>query len=330
MSVNLENIKNENLKNLRNFFNMTQMEFIDHFLKDDKGNRLLSLTTYSNLENGQGIKIDLVIEKLSNDLGIDKTIFNKDSSDFFEYINEKLKSNELCKLNAKNKIPNISLLVNQLTDYFANQILSGQLSRGDQIESDRDLAEKMCTSRSAVREALKVLQILGMIDIKPGQGTYLNSKGSDFFSIPLSWALFLSFDQIHYIIEVRNSLECLAVSLASKSASHQSMAKLTQTFNDSTKALQNKDLERFVEEDIKFHLAIAECSGNPLIYTLLSTIQNLLRQISSTGINNIREAEEVYEEHQEIYGAILIKDTKKATDAVKNHAVGSAHRYKIK
>ncbi|MDO5026332.1 MAG: FadR/GntR family transcriptional regulator [Tissierellia bacterium] len=321
--------KNDNLKSMRNFLNMTQIEFINEFLSDKMGERIMSVATFSNLENGCGKQIDFVIDRVSESLKIDKSVFRLKKSDFTNYLNNEFLDNELAEANKKVKTPNVNNLVNTLTQYFADKIISGQLQKGEQVESDRDLAKKLNTSRSAIREALKVLQIMGMIDIRPGQGTYISSQGSNFFAIPLSWALFLNSDQIENILVVRNSLEIKAVALASKSSNQDNIAKLTEVFNDSTKALQDRDLKRFIEEDIKFHLVIAECSENPLILALLSTIQNLLKKISSSGLIDLDQAEEVYKEHQDIYGAILLHDEKKAMAAMQEHSHGSYQRYKI-
>lgn len=329
MKTEKNTIKNENLKCLRNFLNMTQIEFIEHFLQEEDGSNMMSVATYSNLENGQGVQIDFVIDRVSESLDMDKDVFCKDKSDFIEFITDKFEDDDLREASIKVKVPSVSNLVNRLTEYFANQIISGDLQRGEQVESDRELAKKLNTSRSAIREALKVLQIMGMIDIRPGQGTYISSQGTNFFAIPLSWSLFLNSDQINYIIEVRNSLEIKAVSLASQSNNPKNLAKLSEVFNESTKALQDEDLEKFIEEDIKFHLVIAECSENPVILSLLLTIQNLLKQISSTGLKTIEDAKEVYKEHQDIYGAILLNDEEKAKKAMADHSIGSYNRYKI-
>ena len=67
----------------------------------------------------------------------------------------------------------IDQLLYRLTMYFAERLIDKELKKGDKIESDRVLAKKMNVGRSAIREALKVLDVLGMIDIHPGQGTFL-------------------------------------------------------------------------------------------------------------------------------------------------------------
>ena len=64
-----------------------------------------------------------------------------------------------------------------------------ELKKGDKIESDRELAKKMNVGRSAIREALKVLDVLGMLDIRPGQGTYISSEEANFsLSLILSYS----------------------------------------------------------------------------------------------------------------------------------------------
>ena len=120
-------------------------------------------------------------------------------------------------------------MVNRLTMYFADEILEGRLKRGDQIESDRELAKKLNVGRSAVREALKVLDVLGMIDIRLGQGTYITSRETNFFSVPLSWSLFLDGTQVRAsfrFVERWNS----AVQLASQCEDKNKLDKLTDIY----------------------------------------------------------------------------------------------------
>ena len=71
-----------------------------------------------------------------------------------------------------------------LSDYISNAIIEGDYKLGDKLPSDRDLAAKFGVGRTALREALKVLSVLGLIDIRPGQGTFICRNTSNFFLMP--------------------------------------------------------------------------------------------------------------------------------------------------
>ena len=78
---------------------------------------------------------------------------------------------------------------------------------------------------------------------------------------------------------------------------------------------------------MEFHSSIAECSGNTVIYSMLQTISNLMRHVSETGMIDGRQLQEIYEEHQRIYGLILAKDGEGASEAMEEHMKRSKARY---
>ena len=221
--------------------------------------------------------------------------------------------------------------------YFADEILEGRLKRGDQIESDRELAKKLNVGRSAVREALKVLDVLGMIDIRLGQGTYITSRETNFFSVPLSWSLFLDGAQVKSILQVRGALELRAVQLAAQCEDKNKLDKLTDIYYRMQKTFQeSKDtdnlqhaLQETLNADIEFHTCIAECSGNPIILSMLTTIRNFLKRVSGTGMVDAEQLQAVVEEHQKLYGAIISGNVEAATETMMKHLAASMARYKI-
>ena len=164
--------KRENLRLLRRALRLTQKEFIDRFLSDEEGKPTMSIATLSNLEAKDGPRMNDVIISVSEQVGIDSMHFSMPSEEFAEKIHillpDDVSPEALGKLQSKKG--SINQLLNRLTMYFAEQMFDKSLKKGDKIESDRVLAAKLGVGRSAVREALKVLDVLGMIDIRPGQG----------------------------------------------------------------------------------------------------------------------------------------------------------------
>ncbi len=308
---------------------MTQAEFISQFLSDENGKAAMSVATYSNLESKGGARLNEVIVAVSESLGLDSMIFSLEVEDFSNQIERLLPEKEEGSLIRKpeNKKGDINQLLNRLTMYFAEQIFDKKLKKGDQIESDRVLAEKLGVGRSAIREALKVLDVLGMIDIRPGQGTFITNNETNFFIIPLSWSLFLNGDQVDSIITVRNVLEVKAAELAATYCTQESMVRLTDITHDIQEAYLQKDFDRFLDGDLAFHTCIAACSGNQVIYSMIQTISSLLRQISGSGMADEEQLTQIYEEHQTICGCILAKDAIGAGRAMQQHLDNSKKRY---
>lgn len=321
--------KKDNMRFLRRHLGLTQKEFIDRFLTDEEGRAVMSIATYSNLESKGGARVNDVILTLADKLMVDSMIFSMPPEEFAVKIDMLLPGNmnqELLGQNG-NKKGNIDQLLSRLTMYFAEQIFEKKLKKGDKIESDRVLAAKLDVGRSAVREALKVLDVMGMIDICPGQGSYISSKEENFFVIPLSWSLFLNGGQIESILVVRNLLEVKAAELAAGCRNEESLAKLYDTFHRLHSTYARKDYKEFLEEDLKFHLCIAECSENVVIYSMIQTIRNLMKHVSGSGMVDESQLKEIYEEHQKVYGLLIARDGKGAAAAMQEHLERAAKRY---
>lgn len=322
--------KKENLRILRRHLGLTQKEFIAHFLNDDE--KKMSIATFSNLETKGGSRLNDVILKTADKISVDSMIFTMDSQEFAEQLSFLLPNEkdvrQIQKQGAKNN--GINHLINRLTMYFAQKIMDGKLKKGDKIESDRELAVVLNVGRSAIREAMKVLDVLGMVEIRPGQGTYISSNEADFFIIPLSWSLFLNGSQIDNIITVRNLLETKAAELVAGCEDVNTLHELSEVSHRMQQALMEGDHNDFLEGDLDFHICIARCSGNDVIYTMIQTISNLMRHVSGTGMIYEEQLQEIYDEHQKIYGSILTHDTGAARDAMSDHLSKSKERYRYR
>lgn len=331
--------KKDNIRQVRRTLKMTQKEFLEYFLMKENGKTAMSVATLSNLESKGGDRLNEVISAVSGRLQLDSMMFSLETQEFLQNLETCLNSHQADEdlFYKSEKKGNISQLVNRLTMYFADEILEGRLKRGDQIESDRELAKKLNVGRSAVREALKVLDVLGMIDIRLGQGTYITSRETNFFSVPLSWSLFLDGAQVKSILQVRGALELRAVQLAAQCEDKNKLDKLTDIYYRMQKTFQeSKDtdnlqhaLQETLNADIEFHTCIAECSGNPIILSMLTTIRNFLKRVSGTGMVDAEQLQAVVEEHQKLYGAIISGNVDAATQTMMKHLAASMARYKI-
>ena len=331
--------KKDNIRQVRRTLKMTQKEFLEYFLMKENGKTAMSVATLSNLESKGGDRLNEVISAVSGRLQLDSMMFSLEPQEFLQNLETCLNSHQADEdlFYKSEKKGNISQLVNRLTMYFADEILEGRLKRGDQIESDRELAKKLNVGRSAVREALKVLDVLGMIDIRLGQGTYITSRETNFFSVPLAWSLFLDGTQVKSILQVRGALELRAVQLAAQCEDKNKLDKLTDIYYRMQKTFQeSKDtdnlqhaLQETLNADIEFHTCIAECSGNPIILSMLTTIRNFLKRVSGTGMVDAEQLQAVVEEHQKLYGAIISGNVDVATQTMMKHLAASMARYKI-
>lgn len=321
--------KKDNIRLLRRYLRLTQKEFINQFMVDEDGKALMSIATLSNLESKGGPRLNEVILAVSESLAVDSMIFSIPPEEFAGKVDMLLPNGASTENIRKSgtKKGNINQLLYRLTMYFAEQIFDKKLKKGDKIESDRVLAAKLNVGRSAIREALKVLDVLGMIDIRPGQGTYISSNEANFFIIPLSWSLFLNGSQIDNILAVRNLLEVKAAQLAAGCKNPQYTNKLADISHKIHRAYMEQNYKGFLDGDLEFHICIAECSENQVIYSMIQTISNLMRHVSGTGMVDEEQLKEIYDEHQKVYGSILANDAQNAGKAMQEHLSKSVERY---
>lgn len=321
--------KKENLRLLRRRLGLTQKDFIGRFLSDEEGVPSMSVATLSNLESRGGPRLNDVILMAADALQIDSMLFSMKPEEFIQRIDILLPGGQDVDDIRSNAVKKgkIDQLLYRLTMYFAERLIDKELKKGDKIESDRVLAKKMNVGRSAIREALKVLDVLGMIDIHPGQGTFISNDEASFFIIPLSWSLFLNGGQVEEILTVRNLLEVKAAELSAGCRDAGGLERLGDISRQMKQSYEKKNQKEFLEYDIQFHGCIAECSGNQVIFSMIQTINSLMRHITDTGMADSLQLKELYQEHQKIYGRIIERDSSGAAEAMKEHLERSAARY---
>ena len=188
-------------------------------------------------------------------------------------------------------------------------------------------ATRFSVGRSALREAMKVLDVMGLVDIRPGQGTFISSRDSEFFIIPLMWSLFLNGSQLDQVVTLREGLECQAAYLAAENANEDSKRKIRELYEKGLASAASAEEGGLSELDMLFHVAIAECSGNHIILSLLLTIRNILKQVSRSGMEDAGQIAQIGEEHRAICEAILDGRAKDARAAMRSHMDNSRERY---
>lgn len=323
------NYKKENIRNLRRFLKLSQREFLEIFFKDDDGKLKISVATLSNLESKGGSSLNMVVLGLSSALAIEPCVFALEPKEFMLSIDVSLsgRTDIIPGIRVNETRANIMNLINRLTMYIADEIFAGNLKQGDKIKTDRELAKLLGVGRSAIREALKVIEVMGMIDIIPGQGIFISRREENFFVIPISWSLFLSENQVSSILQLRDILEQKSAELAASCSDKRKLAALDKAWEQTQVAFQQNDFGEFLNLDIEFHCCIANCSENQVIYSQLQTIRNLMKRVSKTGMINSDQIEQIYNEHEHIYSCIVAHDAMGAQEAMRFHISNSTSRY---
>ncbi|WP_416978380.1 FadR/GntR family transcriptional regulator [Streptomyces sp. T028] len=205
-------------------------------------------------------------------------------------------------------------------------LTSGRLRAGDRLPPERELVETFGVGRSAVREALKSLSLLGLLEIRQGDGTYVRAATSDLLPQVLEWGLMIGDHTMDELLEAR---ACVEVDLAE-------LAALRRTDNDLT-ALESHlarmrathdDPDRYIVADLAFHRALAQASHNNALAGLQARLETLVAVWIKQNIRKPGEGK--LAEHEAVLRAVAAKDAKGARAAMHAHMDSATRRLRAK
>jgi GntR family transcriptional regulator, transcriptional repressor for pyruvate dehydrogenase complex len=199
-------------------------------------------------------------------------------------------------------------------------LISGQLKPGDKLPPERKLSEKFGVGRTSVREALRKLEFYGILKTRPQSGTFVASIGISALETLISDVLKIDSYSFLSLVETRELLEIASVSYACERHNREDISKLEFSLNN---YLQKAEKQiSAVEEDLMFHLTIAEIGKNKVLKSMLLII--IPDIISNYSIFNVCEtsANKALEEHKLLFTQIRNRDTQNAVVTMKEHLKG--------
>jgi len=213
-------------------------------------------------------------------------------------------------------------IARRLVDY----LLSGQIGPGQRMPSERQLAQAFGVGRSAMREAIKSLSLLGLVEVRHGDGTYLRKADSSLLPQVIEWGLLLGEPRTRDLVEARQKIEEVIAALAAERRTPGDLADLRALLDRMEAAVAaGDDAAAFVEADVAFHLRLAETARNTALRDVLGGIQALLRvwigRVIAAGSRDLS-----YREHIPILEAVERGDPEAAKAAMEAHMRSAAQR----
>ena len=210
----------------------------------------------------------------------------------------------------------------RLVDY----LLSGGVEPGARMPSERQLAEAFGVGRSAVREAIAALTLIGLVEVRHGDGTFLKRPDSPLLPQVVEWGLLLGEQRTADLVEARQMIEIDIVGLAALRRTDDDLGDLTRILGRMEwEARREGETAAFVDADVEFHLRLAETARNSALRDVLSSIQALLRAWIGRVISE-GHRDTSYAEHVPILEAVRARDARAAERAMDAHMRSAASR----
>jgi len=228
-------------------------------------------------------------------------------------------TNRLANIDPIKREPLATQVARRLVEY----ILSGQVEPGDRMPSERRLAEAFGVGRSAMREALKALTLIGLIEVRQGDGTYLRKADSALLPEVIEWGMLLGEKRTMDLVEVRQHIEVIIATLAAKRRSDADIAELARLLE---RMERSAGYDEFVDADVAFHQRLADAAGNLVLKDVHSSVRALLRAWIGRVIASTGGTESSYREHVPIFDAVRRSDPAAAASAMEAHMASAAQR----
>jgi GntR family transcriptional repressor for pyruvate dehydrogenase complex len=212
-------------------------------------------------------------------------------------------------------------ITDEAIERIKEMIVSGKLRPGDRLPKEADLANRLGLSRNSLREAVRALSLVRVLDVRQGDGTYVTSLRPELLLDAVAFlADFHRDDSVLHLLEVRRILEPAASAMAAQVMSDEAIDELGGVLE----ALEDDaDIERLIATDLEFHRRIGVGSGNPVLASLIESLAvPTVRARIWRGISEEGAAARTHEQHWAIYHAIKARQAEVARAWAAVHVAG--------
>ena len=203
-------------------------------------------------------------------------------------------------------------------DRIIASVAEGRLKPAERMPSIEALAQQFSVGRTSVREALMALELVGIVEIRHGGGTFVREDVSGFFLKPLSWRALLDQSKIAALAETRRCMESELAAMAAQRATPEHVAEIERQLRRMEAACHEP--KAYVQVDPQFHLAVWRAAGNEVMLNMLGSILDLLRRVVAAAVSNAPASIEAgLLAHRQIFEAIAGHDPEAARFSMRRH-----------
>jgi GntR family transcriptional repressor for pyruvate dehydrogenase complex len=204
-----------------------------------------------------------------------------------------------------------------IVQQFHSMIRQGTLSHGDRLASERDLATQFKVSRSSVREAIRSLELQGLVISKRGSGTFISTENADSVLALMAASLNTGGEALRDIFEMRRVLEPAIAALAAERATDENVEQMSAILEEQQRQIDSG--ETGVEADTAFHFALAAATHNSALNKVVSAVEDILQRSRDQSLQEPGRPQRSLASHRQILQMIRNRDSAGAQQAMSHH-----------
>ncbi len=196
-------------------------------------------------------------------------------------------------------------------------VVKGNWKTGQRIPPERELCRQLGIARTSLREALKAMEMIGMLDSRVGDGTFVCPR-TEFLARPLLWSFTgMDREELRDIMEARMFLEKDLAGLAAQRASDSEIDRIGEAVQMLRRNMERS--EPILDADMEFHMSVAEAAHNDIMKNAVQLLRNLMREWIRRKLLIPEMAADTFKQHTAIFQAIRRRNEDGARDAMQKH-----------
>jgi len=209
-------------------------------------------------------------------------------------------------------------VVEEIIENFKQGLIHGELSPGQRLPSEAELMQQMGVGRTALREAMKMLEALGVVHIQQGDGTHITDKPSPTSLNPLVFAIMLEAGVNTELLELRSLIQAGYCQLAAQKATPEDWDRIEEAAEvwESYAHSPRRDIDRLTNLDLNFHFAIIDATHNCLVIKIGRAVEELFFASIHATLSKMEGLEQGIEGHRRIIRALHTGDPETVRQAV--------------
>lgn len=204
----------------------------------------------------------------------------------------------------------------QIVNFFLDAISSKELKENDKIPSERELCTSLGVGRSTLREALRILEIMGVIE-KRGDGTYVHIQNNDLIKEAVSIDFAVGINNYAELVEVRNFLEMDTIALAARNATAEDIEHFHRLEEQMRGAVT--DVSQYARYGTEFHIAIGRATHNKVLAEIFEAIRFVMYDYQKHNMRSKEETQRSFDEHVEMIAAMEAGDENACRQIMSRH-----------